>query len=412
MKILHIFPYSPIPPTFGGALRVYNLIKQMSKNHEVTLLTFGDEIVKDQLKKHFKNSIKEIYTCDIPWGLIRKRFLQLRSLTSKHSYFNLVAKHKQMQVLIDEITSKNNFDIIQFEFPNMANYRINSDSLKIIDAHNVEHIIFYHQWKYSKSIIRKIFYKLEYKKLQKDEVNLCQNQDALFVTSDNDVKLFNELVPQIPKYVIPNGVDTEYYHPYNQEPEPNTLVFTGTLSYIPNSDAALYFIDNILPIIKKQIPDVKLYIVGNRPPKSLIQKSSSDIIITGYVNDVRPYVWKSSIFIVPLRMGSGTRLKVLEAFAMKKPVVSTTIGAEGIETTNGENILIADEPKNFAENIIRLLRDKQLQQNLATSGYELVKNKYDWNIIGQKLDDAYNEIYSRDNSSRKIKNISLQNERA
>lgn len=401
MKILHIFPYSPIPPNFGGALRVYNLIKQMSKYNEVTLLTFGDEKIKDKLKEEFSQITKEILTCYIPKTRRFKRIKQLYSLFSYQSHFFLTAKYKQMQKLIDHITSKNKYDIIQFEFPSMANYQINSDSIKIMDAHNIEHIIYYHQWKYSTSNIRKFFYKLEYKKLYHDEVLICNNQDAILVTSENDAKIFDELVPKVPKYIIPNGVDTEHFHPSNEIPEQNTLAFTGALSYIPNSDAALYFIEQILPIIEKKIPDIKLYIVGKNPPKSLLQKSSNNIIITGFVDDVRPYVWKSSIFIVPLRMGSGTRLKVLEAFSMKKPVVSTTQGAEGIEITNGENILIADEPEDFAEKIIMLLKDKHLQQKLASSGHELVKNIYDWNVIGQKLDSVYKKIYSEQYSHKK-----------
>lgn len=405
MKILHIFPYSPIPPTFGGALRVYNLIKQMGKNNEVSLLTFGDDILNAQLKKEFHNYVKEVYTCDIPAKSHLKRLRQLCSLFRSSSYFNIIARYKNMQDLINKITEINKYDIVQFEFPSMATYQINSDSVKILDAHNVEHMIYYHQWKYSPSILRKLFYFLEYKKLKQDEINICTKQDALFVTSENDAKVFNELVPKVPKYIIPNGVDTEYFHPSMEPTEPNSLVFTGSLSYIPNSDAAIYFIEQIFPIIKKEIPNLKLYIVGKNPPKYLSLKATNEIIITGYVDDVRPYVWRSSIFIVPLRMGSGTRLKILEAFSMKKAVVSTSIGAEGLKITDGENILIADEPKPFAENIIRLIKDKQLQQKIALNGYDFVKNTYDWNLIGEKLYNAYNEIYNKHHSSQKINNV-------
>ncbi|RCK77758.1 MAG: glycosyl transferase group 1 [Ignavibacteriae bacterium] len=282
----------------------------------------------------------------------------------------------------------------------MANYRINSDAIKILDAHNVEHLIYYHQWQYTNSKLRKFFYKREYKKLFHDEISACKNQDALLVTSQNDASTFDKFIPEIPKYLIPNGVDTEYFHPTEENHEQYSLVFTGALSYIPNSDGAIYFIEQILPHIQKIYPDIKIYIVGKNPPNNLLEKSSKNVIITGYVEDVRPYVWKSAIFVVPLRMGSGTRLKILEALAMKKPVVTTSVGAEGLDVINGETVLIADDPKDFAEKVINLIKDNQLQQKLVSNGYELAKNVYDWIVIGEKLNEVYKTIYSFHKNSR------------
>lgn len=403
MKILHIFPYSPIPPTFGGALRVYNLIKQMSKYNQVTLLTFGDENIKQVLKNNFSNTVNEIHTCYIPKYRRKKRLVQLYSLLRNQSSFSLIVYHKQMQRIIDKLTSDNKYDIVQFEFPHMANYRINSDAIKILDAHNVEHLIYYHQWQYTNSKLRKFFYKREYKKLFHDEISACKNQDALLVTSQNDASTFDKFIPEIPKYLIPNGVDTEYFHPTEENHEQYSLVFTGALSYIPNSDGAIYFIEQILPHIQKIYPDIKIYIVGKNPPNNLLEKSSKNVIITGYVEDVRPYVWKSAIFVVPLRMGSGTRLKILEALAMKKPVVTTSVGAEGLDVINGETVLIADDPKDFAEKVINLIKDNQLQQKLVSNGYELAKNVYDWIVIGEKLNEVYKTIYSFHKNSREKK---------
>lgn len=403
MKILHLFPYAPIPPNFGGALRIYNLIKQMSKYHKLTLLTFGNERVKNLLASNFNNGIDSIQVCTIkPWYRVSKlkRFAQFFTVFSNKSFFTSIVQHKEMQNLIDKIIDNNYYDIVQFEFPHMANYDIKTDALKILDAHNVEYRIFYLQHKYAQSWFRKQFYYIEYKKLYAEEIAVCRKQDAILVTSENDANIFNQEIPEIPKYIIPNGVDTNYFTPTNTSPEPKTLVFTGTLQYIPNYDAMHYFIDDILPIIKKSIPDIKLNIVGKNPPKNLIKKSSDNIKITGYVDDVRPYVQNATLFIVPLRMGSGTRLKILEAFAMKKPVISTTIGAEGLNLINGEHALIADKPEEFAEQVIRLLKDISLQKKLVTNSYELVKTIYDWDIIGKRLNTVYENIISNSKVKR------------
>jgi polysaccharide biosynthesis protein PslH len=154
------------------------------------------------------------------------------------------------------------------------------------------------------------------------------------------------------------------------------------MKYVPNYDGILYFLDEIFPFILKKIPDAKIYIVGNGPPVALQRRASENIIVTGFVEDVRPYVWRSKAYVVPLRMGGGTRLKVVEAMAMRKPIVTTSIGCEGIEVKSGEHVFIADQPEEFARSVIAILNDSVSHLPVADRGYQLARSRYDWKSIG------------------------------
>jgi len=164
------------------------------------------------------------------------------------------------------------------------------------------------------------------------------------------------------------------------------------MAYVPNSDGMLYFLDEIFPLIKKKVPGVTITIVGNRPPRELLRRASDDVIVTGYVDDVRPFVERAAVYVAPLRIGSGTRLKILEALSMKKPVVTTSIGCEGLDVVDGESALVADEPEAFACRVIELLHSDRLRRKLMRTGSELVREKYDWRIVHKRLDEAYCEV--------------------
>jgi glycosyltransferase involved in cell wall biosynthesis len=190
-------------------------------------------------------------------------------------------------------------------------------------------------------------------------------------------------------------MDGDYFTPRPDiEPEPHSLVFTGMMAYPPNHDGITWFLDEVMPLIEAKVPQAKLYVVGKNPPAAITRRASERVVVTGTVPDVRPFVWRSSVYVVPLRMGGGTRLKVAEALAMKKPMVSTRIGCEGIDLKDGENVLMADSPQQFADAVVRLLGDVRLRKVLAENGHKVAKQKYDWNVIGETLEEIY-QIYQR-----------------
>lgn len=406
MRILFLTPYAPVPPMFGGALRIYHLLKGLALNNEVTLLTFGGEQEKKLLNNYLGGYLKEFHLVSTTWAWQYKRLAQFYALFMPNSFFSLFSKSDEMQNKINELLQANYYDIVQMEFPIMGNFELNTDAIKILDEHNIEYDNFFGMYKYAGTPVRKLHYFREYKKTKIEEINTCKKMDSICVVSHRDKNILDKEIPNIKKFVIPNGVDVNYFKPSRNEPEANTMVFTGMMGYVPNNDGIQYFLDEIFPEILKEIPNAKIYIVGNKPSKKLLRRASNNIIVTGYVHDVRPYIWRSSVYVVPLRMGGGTRLKVLEALSMRKPVVTTTIGCEGIDVKDDESVLIEDDPKLFAMKTISLLKNLNAHNRLIQNGYDLVHSKYDWETITEKLELAYQTLVNEKLGSTKVQTLS------
>jgi glycosyltransferase involved in cell wall biosynthesis len=192
-------------------------------------------------------------------------------------------------------------------------------------------------------------------------------------------------------FIVPNGTDISFFSPRESEPEPHTMVFPGVMNYHPNDQGIHYFLDEIFPRITARVPDAKIYVVGSRPSGRLLGRASDKIIVTGHVKDIRPYIAGAQVFVIPLWVGGGTRLKVLEAMAMKKPIVSTTIGCEGINVKHNESVLFADAPAEFADAVVRLFNDPVLRTRISTAAHTIVtQNGHTWRDIGQRLEEVYN----------------------
>jgi glycosyltransferase involved in cell wall biosynthesis len=382
-------PYTPIPANFGGALRVYNLIKIAAQQHDVSLLTIGWKKDEQELRTHFGPSVKSAHIVSRQWQRRSPRIAQFYSLFAGNSFFSMQGHNEEMQKRIDQTMQESKFDIVQTEFAHMGSYDLPKQVIKILDAHNVEYDNFRRMSLNAHTPLRKLHYLSEYKKVYREEIEACRKSDAVFVTSGRDKQILDTDTPEVSKYVIPNGVDASYFTPSTEASEPFSMVFTGSMSYIPNSDGMLYFLDNIFPLILNKAPEAKVYIVGSNPPERLTKRASRNVIITGFVEDVRPFVRKATIHIIPLRMGSGTRLKVLEALAMKKPIVTTSIGCEGIQVTNNETAIIADEPAAFADGVLKLFHDNALRNKFINNGFELMNTSYEWSVIGAEVERIY-----------------------
>jgi glycosyltransferase involved in cell wall biosynthesis len=218
--------------------------------------------------------------------------------------------------------------------------------------------------------------------------------DAILATSEVDRGALASEVGGIPIHVVPNGVDTQYFAP-GRHGDPALLLFTGAMTYGPNADAMRYFCAEIFPRVQALVPEASLAIVGREPPPWLRRLAGDGIQVTGTVTDVRPWMERAAVFVVPLRMGSGTRLKILEAMASGCAIVSTTIGCEGLDVTHGEDILIADTPVAFAAEVARCLRDPTLRATLGGRARQLVERRYEWGTIGRELGDFYRALADR-----------------
>ena len=407
MKVLHVLPYVPVPLIYGGAIRCYHILRALALQHEVTVVAFGSKQDGERLLQHFHPLLKEVRTVDLPWINRYRRLTQLYALWSTQSFFSLSTSSQEMQETIDDLVAETEFDVVQFEFPIMAKYEIRCNAIRILDQHNVEYDNFRRMWMNSNSSLRQLHYFSEYSKIRREEIDVCRNQDIIFVTSERDRELLERDVRTTPKFIVPNGVDISYFTPSSVEPEPHSIVFTGRMNYVPNHDGMVFFLDEIFPLILREIPDAKLYIVGDQPPRRLSRRVAQNVTVTGFVHDVRDYIRRAAVYVVPLRAGGGTRLKVLEAMAMKKPIVSTRIGCEGIDVTHGDSLLMADDPDEFAAHVIALMRDEALRRTLSENGYALAQCKYDWCTITSSIGSIYESLHHT--SSEKVEHREVVN---
>lgn len=395
MKFLYLIPYNPVPPIFGGAIRIYNILRHLVDMHDVTVAGFGDPHEKEAMETAFPSLKGKVHFLKQPYNKHRglRRLTLLSSLFSSHSNWYNMTMTEEMEQLLIRLTEEHDFDAIQSEFPVMANYDIPSRAIKIYDAHNVEYNNFRRMSEASQDYLKKLYYWLESKKFYREEVKAVGRQDSILVTNQRDANIYSRDIADVPKYIVPNGVDMEYFKPSHQSVEPHSLVYVGMMKYLPNDDAMSFFLQDIFPKIAKRVPNIKLYIVGSNPSQYLMNLNDPRVEVTGFVEDVRPYVNRSSVYVVPLRMGGGTRLKIIEAMAMRKPIVTTSIGCEGLGMKNGETALIADEIDQFADSVVELIHNQPLANYLIDNAYELVKDNYSWEVVYHQLEDAYQKIF-------------------
>ncbi len=388
MNVLMIVHAAPFPPEAGTTKRIFHILEQVAKRHNVTLLALGTEAEERAFKESAPIKCKEVYFVNNRGPMFLRFIKSIWYLATGRS----LARHyynRKLQSILDSLLTQQKFDLIHCSTTLLGYYRLPNGTPKIGDTQNVEYDNAYRAFKETGFGIRKFIYFLEFKSLLREELANCRKFQILLTTSERDRSLLRENLPDIRMQVIPNGVDLAAFTPRSESPEPKSLVFTGLMNYYPNDHGAIFFLDEIFPLILEKEPGALIYIVGSNPSRNVLKRASDRIIVTGYVADVRPYISRSQIFVIPLRMGGGTRLKALEAMAMKKPIVSTTLGCEGIEVQHGHSVLLADSPRDFAAEVVRLLGDESLRISLASNAFKIAADLYGWDGIGKKLETLY-----------------------
>jgi sugar transferase (PEP-CTERM/EpsH1 system associated) len=404
MNILFVAPRIPYPLDTGGKIRTFNILKQIrDAGHKVTLLSF---VFKKGEEAQGPFREMGIMVVGVPGSDRLSLAVAHRAFVRRLPVSVAKYRHPVMAGVLVRLIREQKIDVVHFDHIHMAQYLDLCPGVPtVIDEHNVEALILKRLRDNEKGYFKKLLYSREYEAMSRLERRLCLKAFRVLTVSDEDKAKLQGLCDGKAKIeVIPNGVDVEYFRspvPFGEacaltshlSPE-DSLVFTGSMDWVPNADAITWFCRDILPLIWQKRPEVKLYVVGKNPPLGLVDLGKKDarIIVTGSVPDVRPYVERSKVFVVPLRIGGGTRLKILEAMAMRKPVVSTGIGAEGIDAWTGQDIYIADSPHKFAEKTLELLGDDAACEKLGKNGERLVHAQYDWKIIGKKLARVYQEL--------------------
>jgi glycosyltransferase involved in cell wall biosynthesis len=376
-------------------------MRSLARRHDVSVISFTatDEFKQMSLEATREYCKEVVIFPDMELVARRdKRLLQARSLLSLHSFEHLlVARRVEFLARLEQLIEAGNYDIVQVEFVQMAALRFRLPAGRrfrsVLDEHNIEFDIVKRTASANVSTARRLYSAVDWRKLKREEVDAWRRFDGVSVTSRRDASILSELEPRTRVSVVPNGVDIDQFRPATNEPARDSLLFFGAMNYYPNQDGLTYFVEQIFPLILAKRPNTKLWVVGPAPD-SVKRLQSPNIEVTGFVDAVEPYIDSATAVIVPLRLGGGTRLKIVEAMAKAKAIVSTPIGAEGIDVVDGESALLASDTAAFAAHVESVLADAALAKRLGEAARRLAESRYSWPALVDGLERFYGELLS------------------
>jgi glycosyltransferase involved in cell wall biosynthesis len=389
--ILIISAQFPFPPRSGFARRVAHLATHLAERHDVTVVSYGtaaDRAYADGAGLDL--TIELVEQREAPRA--RRRLEQAASVLSPLPYAARSVRTPDMQRAIDHLCTQRRFDAVQLESSVLCALRFPVGVPLLLDEHNLEYEVFERMRQGERSLARRTFNLIEAWRVRRFEQDWWRNVAACAATSEREAEIIHRHAPGTPVAAVPNGVDIGEFRPSEAEVEPESIVFNGLLRYRPNLDAAMYLVDEIWPRVRARRPAARLWIVGRGDPEDIRRLSRPGVVVTGEVPDVRPYLERAAVVVVPVRMGGGTRLKVVEALAMAKPVVTTTLGCEGIDVEHGRDVLIADDADSTAAAIDRLFADPALGARLGSAGRDLAVYRYSWRDAGDRLESLLEDV--------------------
>ena len=400
MRVLMICHYVPYPQMTGGRIRIYNLLRRVANRHDVSLAALLETPDDAQGLSHLRQFCARVETATLPAhqrSRLAKATGMLRYILNGRPPDLMLLHSEELVAKIRQLFSTIEFDIVQIEslmalyletLPQDRGYK----SLQMF--HNVESHNYARIAQVERRWSGKVRASVNSFSMRYWEHRYAEKFDRCTTVSEMDQQLLREANPRLHVDVIPNGVDLEKYRPLPL-PATNTppsLMFIGNMGYQPCIDAAQHLCTDILPLIRQVIPLVELWIVGSNPAPEVRRLHGNGVHVTGRVEDIEPYYRQCTVCVVTLRAGGGTRLKILEAMALGRPVVSTTIGCEGLGVVDSEHLLIADGPKQFAEATVRLLRDPRLAGDIRANARKLVEARYGWDKIADRLMEIYEDM--------------------
>ena len=391
MRILWVKMNGLWPSTTGGRVRSLQIVSALARRHQVTVVTThgpGDD--PDGLTRELSHCHQVISTPYVPPKRRSSGFpaAVVRSWLSSYPVdlwkWRVPKVRRQVRALCDSGTV--DLCVADFLFA-AANVPMGGSVPVALFEHNVEFLIWQRLCALESNPLRRALFEIEWRKLRAREADACRQADLTIAVSEDDRRRLDAIAPGIRTAAIPTGVDTNYFTPNGHGERPDHLVFSGSMDWHPNEDAIGYFADAILPRIRADVPGVSVTVVGRNPGARLRELASrTGIVLTGTVTDVRPAMAEAAVYVVPLRAGGGTRLKIFEALAMAKPVVSTTVGAEGLSLEPGRHFVAADDPGEFADAVVGLLRDPQKRRTLGQAGRDLVETYYSWPTVAREFE--------------------------
>lgn len=401
MRILFVTPEWPYPPNQGGRIRMFNIIRQLAKGHELHLISVTLQPLKTSEHDALIPFCSSIRTVPQPSASWRIPIRVVKSVLMRKPF--VVFKHlpKELAEVVQATVSQEQPDVVLVEFHYISDCINGLDVHHVVDMHNLDTVL-YNRFEHSpKWGMKKVHGRIQRSLMHAFEKQLPQRFDACVTVSDTDRDLLKTWSNTSNVYTVPNGVDVDYFTPGISFPQRFDLVFTGSMDYYPNIDAAVFLCHEVMPRLWVRRPQTTLAIVG-RDPSSALKALGNDprITVTGTVADVRPYLAGSTAVVVPLRMGGGTRLKVLEAAAMAKAIVGTSVGLEGIDVIPGQHVLVSDNAEDFAQAVLDLLTRPASAESLGLAACSLIREYYSWSACVARLEEVLRSVILNDKGTQ------------
>ena len=411
LDVLVVAPMAPSPPRFGAQARTHGLLSNLAKSHDLAALVLHDhDDTPNASGPAMRSYCQEVTFVRNPhvaggWG---RRALQARSWLSRRSYQRHLFAVPAFQAALDHVLGSRRFDVIFVCLPYLAHYRLRRSPpgtrapAVVIDSHDIGYDLARQVAMSRAPLGQRVHARFNWPKLAREELAAYNTADGVCVCSVADQKRLAADAPSATTVVIPNAADVEHLQPRRNDPAPDgrTVLFFGLLATVPNVDGVRYFLREIWPLITAARPDARFVVIGADPAPAILAHAGPGVTILGPVDDLRPHLSAAAVVVVPLRLGSGTRLKILEAWAMARPVVSTSLGAEGLGAVPGRHLLIADDPREFASSVLRVLGGPGFAGELGRAGRALVTERYSWRAAAGALDGFFRRVLGRRGGSR------------
>ena len=405
MRIIWLGHNLAYPPKGGPLQRNYNLLREAAKEHEVHALVFDQPASRPQgvtpqdcveaLSK-FCASVEWVPLPTDSFG-VGRYWRAINGVVSGEPYEFRWLRSEEMRVRLQRLIGQFRFDVVHADTLGLSPYvPLIPHAGTVLNHHDIESALVQRRALHECNVVRRAFWSQEAANLLAAERRWCPMFDANVVVSEDEGQLVKASCGDSAICVVPNGVDVQYFSP-RSDPGGARLLFCGRLDQLANRGAITYFFHSMWPALSEKIRYLEIDVVGKNPPAWLLELSQRDprVHVPGFVDDVRPYFQKATLFVCPITDGGGTRLKILDALAMGMPIVSTTFAASGLSLRDGEHLLLADTPEAFIEKILSMLSDRELRKRLAQSGCDIARRTYSWDSIGQNLRHAYEQAASR-----------------
>jgi glycosyltransferase involved in cell wall biosynthesis len=383
-RILYISYASPMNGRLGPARRHYHMVEQLSRFYDLRVLSTGAPCDSVALTQRFGGRVSHATFVAPARPAVPKHARKLwRTLRGVCDF--LPAAEPALRRETRLLTSPARCDAVFLSSVLLKRLPLAGGVPVIADTHNAEFDVLYRTAAFSDSWMRRQYASWQMAATRGEEQSCGRAVDLVLATSERDRRVFEEELALPHVAVIPNGIDLDEFDPGETPPSPGAIVFSGLMSYYPNQQAVRWFLDDIFPLVVRRVPAARFIVAGASPPAWLRARASRHVDVTGRVPDIRPYLRAASVVVAPLRIGGGTRVKILEAQAMRRPVVSTTIGAEGLGLSHGESILLADNAQEFADRIVDLLNDGSQAVRIAANAWAHAAHHFSWTDIGERL---------------------------